>query len=54
MNAQQIIDAVAMLATSQGFYGRLLRQLKENEEALNYLVSQNFKDTLDMVLFLEC
>lgn len=53
MNKKEIIDAIAMLAQSQGFYGRLLEQIRDNDEALDYLESQNFGDIVDMVLFLE-
>lgn len=54
MDRQQILDAVASLAMSQGFYGRLYEQIKDNDEALDYLESQNFGDVVDMVMFLEC
>ena len=53
MNKEQILDAVAELACSQGFYGRLLRDLRENPDYLDYLEQQHFSDTLDMILFLE-
>lgn len=53
MNKQEIMDAIKSLAQSQGFYGRLYRTLKENSEALEFLEKQNFKDSLDMVMFLE-
>lgn len=54
MNKQQILDAVASLAGSQGFYGRLYEQLKGNDRALSYLEERHFSDVVDMVLFLEC
>ncbi len=53
MDKNDILKAVYMLACSQGFYGRLYMELQENEGLLDYLVEQNFKDTLDMVFFLE-
>ena len=57
----EIISVIEMLSHSQGFYGRLLRSIyelkQENEteynELKNYLESQNFSDTLDVVLFFE-
>ena len=52
MNKEQILSAVASLAQSQGVYGRLLRELRCNDKALDYLEQQNFGDTLDLVLFL--
>ena len=42
-----------MLAYSQGFYGRLYEQIKDDDEALSYLEEQNFKDPIDLILFLE-
>ena len=50
----QILMWVHELSYSQGFYGRLEEQLKENREALKHLAKQNFKDILDMVFYLEC
>lgn len=54
MNRQQILDAILTLAGSQGFYGRLYEKIKDNDKALDYLESQNFGDTIDLVMFLEC
>lgn len=53
MNAIQILNTCQILAASQGFYGRLYEYLKENKEALDYLVSLNFKDKLDFILYIE-
>lgn len=57
MNRQQILNAVKSLAQSQGFYGRLYEALtsgtEEAEDALNQMVEQNFKDSVDMVMWLE-
>lgn len=53
MTKEEIISAVKKLAMSQGSYGRLLVQLENNKEALDYLAEQNFADVVDMVLFLE-
>ena len=50
----QILMWVHELSYSQGFYGRLEEQLKENRETLKHLANQNFKDILDMVFYLEC
>lgn len=56
MGKEQILSAIKMLACSQGFYGRLYEAIMEDEtnEIIDTLVEQNFKDTLDMVLFIEC
>lgn len=57
MNKQEILNAVKSLAQSQGFYGRLYEALtsgtEEAEEALDQMVEQNFKDSVDMVMWLE-
>lgn len=53
MNKKQILDTCKELAESQGSYGRLYEALKENEEALEYLEKQNFKDAIDFILFIE-
>lgn len=53
MNKEEILNSVKSLAKSQGFYGRLYEQLYDNDEALEFLEKQNFKDIVDMILFLE-
>lgn len=62
MKMNEIINIIEMLSHSQGFYGRLLRSIlelkQENEteynELKNYLESQNFSDSLDVIMFFEC
>ena len=54
MDRDDILKAVEMFAHSQGFYGRLLMELRENEDFLDYLVEQNFSNTVEMIRFLEC
>ena len=61
MKMKDILNAIRELANSQGFYGRLLRdltELKQNDlESYNNikeeLESQNFHDTLDLIMYLE-
>lgn len=57
MNRQEILNAVKSLAMSQGFYGRLYNALtngtEEAEAVLQEMVDQNFKDTVDMVMWIE-
>ena len=61
MKMDAIIETIKMLAASQGFYGRLYKQLRElyncdpeaYEEVKNELESQNFKDGVDMILYFE-
>ena len=62
MKRNDILNAIQELAYSQGFYGRLLRDImelkRENEDSYEMLMQeleeQNFGSTLDMVLFFEC
>lgn len=53
MKKEEILNNIKELSKSQGFYGRLYEQLLDNNEALEYLESQNFKDVLDLIMFLE-
>lgn len=53
MNKEQILNLIKSLSRSQGFYGRLYEQIHDNDEALEYLEQQDFKDELDLILFLE-
>lgn len=58
MTKQDIKNNIAMLAKSQGFYGRLLNQIEDDEAVLDYLyeqsVQEGWKDAVDMVLAIEC
>lgn len=62
MKMNQIMDLITELSYSQGFYGRLRRdilELKENdpftyEAIVNDWESRNFKDSLDFILYIEC
>ena len=51
MCREEIVLTIKRLAQSQGFYGRVLRNL--TDEQLDYLEAQNFKDVLDMILWFE-
>lgn len=58
MNRDEIREVFKQLAMSQGFYGRLLRQIDEADEDVreNFwkdLEDQNFKDSLDLILYIE-
>lgn len=61
MSIEEIMSAIRSLAQSQGYYGRLYNELWEMqtndpekwEEVKNTLEAQNFKDTLDMVMYFE-
>ena len=62
MKMNQIMDLITELSCSQGFYGRLTRdilEMKENfPDQYDMLVenweSQNFKNSLDFILYIEC
>lgn len=54
MNREQILSAIRELAKSQGFYGRLLCQIEETPAILDELENRNFKDVVDMVMYIEC
>lgn len=57
MTKEAIKQNIANLAKSQGFYGRLLNQIEEDEAVLDYLyeqsVQESWKDAVDMVLSIE-
>ena len=61
MDRYDILNTIAELAQSQGFYGRLLRDFMElrdedpdtYENVMTQLEAQNFGDPVDMVLFFE-
>lgn len=58
MNRDEIREVFRQLAMSQGFYGRLLRQIDEADEEArekfwNDLEEQNFKDSVDLILYIE-
>lgn len=53
MTKEQILNTIKSLAMSQGFYGRLLRDINDDESILDELVAQNFADSLDLVMYLE-
>lgn len=59
MNRKQILDTILMLAQSQGFYGRLYRDIIDADEEdrecfLNELEAQNFSNELDLIYYFEC
>lgn len=62
MKIKDIMEVLNMLARSQGFYGRLVRSIEElqtenpfaYDELVYILESQNFNNTIDVVLYFEC
>ena len=59
LDRNDIMSLFESLAGSQGFYGRLVSAIKDaNEEAREQfwqkLESKKFKDSVDVVMFIEC
>lgn len=57
MTRNEILNTIRRLSMSQGFYGRLLRDMEANEEfaedVLSELEAQNFGDAVDLALYIE-
>lgn len=57
MTKEAIKKNIATLAKSQGFYGRLLNQIEDDEAVLDYLheksIKEGWKDAVDMVISIE-
>ena len=61
MKREQILETIADLAKTQGFYGRLLvslADLKSNdpekyEKTMSELEAKNFKGELELIMYLE-
>lgn len=58
MKREEIMETIKSLASSQGLYSRLYRDLMEldedeYDEIMTELESQNFKDGVDLVMFIE-
>ena len=59
MKREEIMETIKTLASSQGLYSRLYRDLMELDEdkyneVMTELESQNFKDGIDLVMYIEC
>lgn len=53
MTKGEIYNAIRSLASSQGFYGRLLQQIEDRPEILDILEEQNFNDVIDLIMYIE-
>lgn len=61
VNRDEIMDAIKMLASSQGFYSRMyssLCEMRDNDpdefdRNMTILEEQNFGDAVDMAMFFE-
>ena len=59
MKREEIMETIKSLASSQGLYSRLYRDLMELDEekyneVMTELESQNFKDGIDLIMYIEC
>ena len=59
MKREEIMETIKTLASSQGLYSRLYRDLMELDEekyneVMTELESQNFKDGVDLIMYIEC
>ena len=59
MTFEECLDVIKSLSRSQGFYGRLLRDINELdvnslEELRKEWENKQFKSDLDFILYLEC
>lgn len=54
MTKEDIYKYIRDLSRSQGYYGRLLNAIEEDESILIHLEEQGFSDPVDMILYLEC
>ena len=59
MNRDEMMGIFRDLARSQGFYGRLIEAIEEvdscdREDFWDELEAQNFRDAVDLVIYLEC
>ena len=52
MKRERILEIISDLSNSQGLYGRLLRDIELDPTILDILEEQNFKDSLDLILFI--
>lgn len=57
MTRNEILNTFRQLSMSQGFYGRLLRDMKTNKEFADELLSElegkNFRDAVELVMYIE-
>ena len=49
----KVIGWIHDLSYSNGFYGRLEKQIQEDRDLLRYLGNQDFDDILDFIIYVE-
>lgn len=55
MNKFEIEKVIEKLSKHQGFYSRILKNIREDKSGmiLDHLEEQGFRDEIDLILFLE-
>ena len=56
MKKHEILEVLQGLAKCQGMYGRMLEALENNgtlDDALQFFEDQNFKEAIDLIMFIE-
>ena len=53
MTKEEILDTIKTLAQAQVVDRLLYANIKDNDKALDDLVSQDFKNPVDLILFIE-
>ena len=59
MKREEIMETIKTLASSQGLYSRLYRDLMALDEdtyneVMTELESQNFQNAVDLIMYIEC
>lgn len=59
MTFEKVLEIVRELSYSQGFYGRLLRNMQEMDEEQRKELEEDFeynkvKDSMDLIFYFEC
>lgn len=53
MTREEILENIKILSIGQGFYGRLLDTIEEDETILDDLEAQHFNTVVDMIMYIE-
>jgi hypothetical protein len=53
MTGSEILETFKNLGKSQGFYSFLYKTCVENPKVLEELENKNFKDTVDLIMYVE-
>lgn len=53
MTSQELLDGIKDLAQSQGFYGRLYRQIKDIDDETIDRIAKQYNDMLEFIMDIE-